>query len=284
MRRLTRRQRISAAALTALALFFISLDFAGGSLSDAHGGASGAMGSLYRGSDSVIGPLRRFVQGIPDVGQNRREIADLKQENAGLQRQLTATQADAATAKELARLQLQSDSTGWQLMPAKVIATTPSAGFEWTVTIDVGSREHVVVGQTVTDGVGLVGRIVSVHSTTSTVLLVCDPTSGVGVRDTRTGGLSLAKGSATNGLTATPIDGGADLKVGDQLVTGPAGKTTYAPGVVVGQVAAVHRSADGTVSATVRPTGAQTGLNVVGVVLQTPRTVARQPITPAGQP
>ena len=68
MRKLTRRQQLSAIALSVLALLFISLDFTGGALGGARGGTTGALGSLYRGTDSVIGPLRRFIQAIPDVG------------------------------------------------------------------------------------------------------------------------------------------------------------------------------------------------------------------------
>ena len=117
MRRLTRRQQLSAVVLAVLALLFISLDFAGGSLGGARGGATGALGSLYRGTDVVLGPARRFVQGVPDVGGNRREIAQLKQRNNQLQAQLAAGAADAATAKKLAALQLQADSERWQVMP-----------------------------------------------------------------------------------------------------------------------------------------------------------------------
>lgn len=280
MRRLTRRQQISAAALAVVALLFISLDFAGGSLGGARGGATGALGSLYRGTDGVLGPVRRFVQGVPDVGGNRREIAQLKERNAELQRQLTASAEDTATAKKLDALQLQADTANWKVLPARVIATGPGSGFQWTVTVDVGAREQVLLGQTVSDGVGLIGRVVQVHSSTSVVLLAADPTSGVGVRDTRTGELLLAAGAGTSGLTASPVDDRADLRAGDVLVTGPTGKTTFSAGVKVGVVTSVDTAAGGVVSAGVRPAASQTGLDLVGIILQTPRNTARQPLTP----
>src|SRR3954471_6733603 len=243
MRRLTRRQQLAAAALAVIALLFLSLDFAGGSLAGARGGTTGALGSLYRGTDAVLGPVRRVVQGVPDVAGNRREIAQLSQRNADLQRQLAASATDAATARQLRALQLQADTADWRLMPARVIATGPGAGFQWSVTLDVGSREHVLVGQTVTDGLGLVGRVVAVHATTSVVLLAADPTSGAGGADGRAGPLLLATGAGSGPLTATAIEDGVDVKVGDRLVTGPAGKTTYAAGVAVGVVTSVTTSA-----------------------------------------
>jgi rod shape-determining protein MreC len=281
MRRLTRRQQLSAIALSVLALLFISFDFAAGSLGGARSGTTGALGSLYRGTDAVLGPARRFVQGVPEVGGNRREIAQLKQRNADLQRQLTAAAADAATAKQLQALQLQADTANWRLMPARVIATGPGAGFQWSVTLDVGSREHVLRGQTVTDGLGLVGRVVAVHGSTSVVLLAADPTSGVGVRDVRSGALLLATGTGSAGLSATALADRVDVRVGDRLVTGPAGKTTYAAGVAVGVVSSVTTGADGVVAARVRPASAQSGLDLVGIILQTPRGTARQPLQPA---
>ncbi|MEO7259667.1 MAG: rod shape-determining protein MreC [Jatrophihabitantaceae bacterium] len=280
MRRLSRRQQLSAVVLAVLALLFISFDFAAGSLGGARGGATGALGSLYRGTDAVLGPARRFVQGVPNVGGNRREIAKLKQRNAELQRQLAAAAADAATTQQLKALQLQADTADWRLMPARVIATGPGAGFQWSVTVDVGSREHVLAGQTVTNGLGLVGRVVAVHSTTSVVLLTADPTSGVGVRDVRSGALLLATGTGSGPLSARALEDRVDVRVGDRLVTGPAGKTTYTAGVEVGVVTSVTTTADGVVSARLRPAAGQSGLDLVGIILQTPRGVARPALEP----
>lgn len=264
--------------LTALALLFISLDFAGGSLGGARSGATGALGSLYRGTDSVLGPARRFLTGVPDVGRNRSEIARLQQQNDALRKQLADSAADAATARQLKALQLQANSAGLTVMPARVIATGPGAGFQWTVTVDVGSREKVVAGQTVTDGAGLVGRVLAVYPTSSVVLLAADPRFSVGARDARSGALSLATGAGLAGLTAGSLDNDTQVKVGDQLVTGPAGETTFVSGLAVGTVTKVRVSADGSASAEVRPSANQTSLNLVGIILQQGRGTARAPI------
>jgi len=281
MRRLTRRQQLSTAVLAVLALIFISLDFTGGSFADSRSGVSGALGSLYRGTDSVLGPVRRFIQGVPDVGRDRTQIAQLQEQNRQLRSKLAATQADRLTQSKLDTLQLQADSQSWKILPARVIGTSPSAGFQWTLTLDVGRREHVLVGQTVTDGVGLVGRVLTVQPTTSVVLLAADPTSGVGVRDTRTGELMLATGRGPNGVSASPIDDKFDVRKGDTLVTGPTGQTTYAPGLPVGTVSAVTVGLDGAVTASVTPTASMTRQDLVGIVLLPVRTVPRQPLTPA---
>ena len=278
MRRLTRRQQLSAAVLAVLALLFISLDFAGGSLAGARGGVTGALGSLYRGTDSVIGPARRFVQGVPDVADNRRKLAQLSQQNLDLQRRLDAAQADQATATRLAALQLQADRENWKILPARVIATSPGAGFQWTVTVDVGSRERVLVGQTVTDGGGLVGRVLHVYQHQLGGVAGRRPASGVGVRDDRSGQLLLATGRGRAGLTASPLTDQPDVRAGDILVTGPAGKTTYAPGLRVGTVTSVHTGVDGVLTAQLTPAAALRALDLVGIVLLPPRAAPRNPL------
>lgn len=275
MRRLTRRQRIATAALFAVAVLFITLDFAGGAMRSARGGTTGALGSLYRGTDSVLGPVRRFVQGIPDVGRNRSELARLRSENDQLRRQLSDAQLDGQTALQLNRLQLQANTAGWRSVPARVIATGPGSGFQWTVTIDAGSGDGLSTGQTVTDGVGLVGRVIDVYRTSSVVLLASDPTFGVGVRDSRSGALLLATGNGLSGLTASPLGDKASLKVGDHLVTGPAGASTFISGVQVGVITAVTTSPDGTARVAVRPASNQTALDLVGVLSDPARTATR---------
>jgi rod shape-determining protein MreC len=267
VRGLNHRQRAAAIVLAAVAFVFITLDVAGTGLSGAHSGARGLLGSLYRGTDAVVGPVRRFVAAVPDVGSDRSRIAALAAQNAHLRQQLAAGSADAATLGRLNRLQLAADATGRRIMPARVIAYGPGEGFDWTATIDAGSSDGVVAGQTVTDGDGLVGRILHADADTSVVLLAADPGSGVGVRDGRNGQLGVATGAGSAGFSLSPLDPRADLKVGDELQSGPAGQSTYVAGLPVGTITSVHVSADGTTVATVKPATSPTAIDVVGVIL-----------------
>jgi rod shape-determining protein MreC len=277
MRTLNRRQQLAALLLTIVALIFISLDFAGGSLRGARGGTTGALGSLYRGTDGVLGPVRRFIQGVPDVSSNRATIARLQAQNDQLRRQITSAQVDQSTAAQLKTLQLQANTDDFSVQPARVIATGPGSGFQWTVTVDAGSNDHVQAGQTVTNGVGVVGRVLSVYAGTSTVLLISDPASAVGVRDVRSGALLLATGSGASGLRATGVaqTGVKDVEVGDEVLSGPAGSTTYVPNIAVGIVTAIHGS-----SVTVAPTAAQTGLDLLGIVALPVAGVERPALSP----
>ena len=266
-RGLTRRQRLAAAVLVAVALVFLTIDLTGSGLRGAHGGVRGALGALYRGTDGVLGPLRRFVQGVPQASSNRDTIARLRHENAQLRARLAQDDADAWTNAALSRLPSTS-------VPARVIALGPGSGFDWTVTLDVGSRNGVHDGQTVTDGVGLAGRVLHTSGSSCVVLLAADPGSGVGARDTRTGELALATGQGTSGFQVSPLNPIARLAVGDELVTGPAGESTYAAGLALGTVTSVRTSADGMSVAQLRPAVSPTSLDIVGVITSAPQAEA----------
>jgi rod shape-determining protein MreC len=281
VRRLTRRQRTAAIVLAVLALCFITLDLGGGGLRSAHDGVRGALGALYRGTDSVLGPVRRFVQGVPSAGSNTGRIHALERENTQLRGRLAAAQHDAATTARLQKLQLAADSGGYRIVPARVVALGPGQGFDWTVTLDVGTSSGVKAGQSVTDGDGLVGRVLHADPSSCVVLLAADPGSGVGARDLRNGEVGLASGAGTHGFTFVPLDPKATLKVGDKLATGPAGASSFVPGQAVGTVRAVRTGADGTVQADVDAAVTPTRLDVVGVILVGGQTEpSRTPLQP----
>ncbi|MHA3704668.1 rod shape-determining protein MreC [Jatrophihabitans sp. YIM 134969] len=263
MSRLSTRQRIAAAALVVAALAFCVLDLAGAPLADAHGGVRGLMGSLYRGTDTVLGPVRRAATGGDTDADLQAQNDDLRRQNAALRQQV----ADAAAVKGLDAL---GTTLGVEIHPARVVALAAGQGFEWTVTVSAGSDDGVRVDQTVAAGDALVGRVLHVDRTTSVVLLVADPGGGVGVRLTRSNQLGVVTGRGAAGLTLTPLDPGADVRKGDVLTTGPAGATTFVAGLEVGTVTAVAHKADGSTTATVSPAVSPTSLDVVGIVMTTP--------------
>jgi rod shape-determining protein MreC len=267
VRQLTRRQRIAAIVLSVVAVCFITLDLGGGGLSSAHSGVRGTLGSLYRGTDTVLGPARRWVEGLPTAGRNQATIDRLRHENSVLRGQLAARQSDQRTSAQLERLQRAADGGDHSIVPARVIAFGPGEGFDWTVTIGVGSRSGVRAGQSVTDGVGLVGRVLHADPNSSVVLLAADPGSGVGARDTRTGEIGVATGAGSNGLVFSPLDPHAVVKAGDQLVTGPTGASSYVAGIVVGRVSSVRTTAGGVLRASVQPATSPTSVDLVGVIV-----------------
>ncbi len=279
MRRLTPRQRTSAIVLTVVALCFITLDLGGGSLREAHSGVRGTLGSLYRGTDAVLGPVRQWFEGAPSAGTNQSRIEQLRKRNAQLRGRLAVLEGQRRADARLRALQDAADRTGNTLLAAQVTALGPGEGFDWTITLDVGSRSGARAGQTVTDGAGLVGRVLHADADSSVVLLAADPGSGVGVRDLRSGELGIATGAGPSGFTFSPLKPGAAVRVGDRLQTGPTGSTSFTPGLSVGRVSSVRTSADGSVLATVTPTTSPTSVDIVAVVVgRAPAVAAPGPV------
>lgn len=283
MRRLTRRQRLAAITLAIVAICFVTLDLGGSSLRPAHSGVRGALGSLYRGTDAVLGPARRFIEGVPHAGTNQARINRLQHENAVLRGQLAQQQATRKAETRLTALARTATNVHASVLPARVTALGPGQGFDWTVTVDVGRSSGVRVGQSVTDGAGLVGRVLHVDEASSVVLLAADPDSGVGVRDERSGEVGIATGHGSAGFSYVPLNPHANVRVGDSLVTGPTGATSYVAGLPVGTVRAVREGSNGTREALVTPVAEPTQLDLVGVILTgQQREAGRAPLPPGG--
>jgi rod shape-determining protein MreC len=285
MRTFTSRQRRAAIALAVVALLFVAFDVVGGAFGGARGGVQGFFGGLYRGTDAVLGPARTWVAELPHLNTDRRTIADQKAQIAALKRSAVATGTDATTARAVARLQLQADRGGYRVLPAHVIAIGPAGSFDWTVVLDAGTPDGVRVDQTVISGPNLVGRVVRVSRSSTTVLLAADPGSGVGVRDQRSAQIGIAHGRGLAGYAFSGLDPARAPKVGDLLVTGPARKTTYVAGLTLGTVTALHFQLDGTTQAVVRAAVSPTALDLVGVVLAGGARSPRPALSPsAGTP
>lgn len=265
MRRLSRRQKLAAAILAVLAAAFLALDAGGSGLSSAHGGVRGALGSLYRGTDSVVGPARRFLQALPHTAGDQNRIRQLQHDNAVLRGSLRAEALDRSTAARLGQLRLTARRLGESVVPARVIALGPGGGFDWTVTIAAGRADGVRTGATVTDGSGLVGRVLHADGSTSTVLLAADPGSGVGARDARSGQVGVVTGRGTDGFVFVPLDPQASIRAGDLLLTGPSRASSFVDNLAIGTVGAV-RTSGGTVRASVTPAVSPTSLDLVGVL------------------
>lgn len=251
---------------------------------DVRSGQGSPFDVLRRGADTVFGPAQRAVgaavRALPGGGSSG-ETAQLRQENDALRRRLVDLQGAQAQAEELAGLLKLKDEGSYTTVLARVVGFGARTPFETTVTLDVGTRDGVRDGQTVTSGRGLVGRTVRVSATTSVVALVTDPAVSVGTRrNAAPRSFGLTTGLGRRGLSfalVEPGDGTA-LRVGDALVT--AGSDTFAPGVPIGQVTSVDLT--GTVpTAVVAPYADLGALDLLQVVVQGPRTEPRVAIPPS---
>jgi rod shape-determining protein MreC len=267
--------------LLVVSLAFITLDYRSSSFAGIRSATQTVFGPVQRGLSAVFAPVGRFLAGIPDAAGSHGRIDELQRENADLRRRLRESTLTGTRAEELRRLELLAGLGQYRVVPATVVALGPSLGFEWTVTIDAGSVDGVRVDMTVVNGDGLVGRVKQVTPTSSVVVLAVDPGSSVGVRLAGSNQLGVATGDGLGPMSFGPLDPQARARVGDRLVTGPYGGSTYVAGIPVGEVTAVSDDPNTPAEAAVRPYVTFGSLDLVGVVLEAPRTDPRDSVLPA---
>ena len=250
--------------LLVVAVALITVDFRDGGNS----GASGVGGRVFGPVERLAGDVTGVFRGTSGNGS---EIADLQRQNDQLRAQLAQAQAGDADAAQLARV-LHLSAGKYKVVTGTVIAAGGS--YADTVTINIGSAAGITADETVLNGDGLVGTVVSVTQKTATVQLLTDAGTTVGVRMAGDGQIGALSGSAaalsgSAPLKLTLFNANATLKPGQELVTfGSVGGRPYVPGVPVGTVSSVTTQPGSLApTAVVKPFADFTGLGVVGVVV-----------------
>jgi rod shape-determining protein MreC len=283
------RTRLVLVVLLLTAFTLITLDARGGGtslLDRLRASTQSVFGPIERAAAAVVRPVSNFVDGIGSIGSNEQRISELEQQNEELALQLRTSEVDRNRARELDQLLGLAALGQYRIVPAEVIAVGSARGFIRTVTIDAGSRDGITVDLTVVNGEGLVGRVIEVGSSTSTILLLTDPEFVVGVRMAGSMELGTVRGGADGPMSLELFNPQADLQVGDLMVTlGSRNGRPFVPGVPVGTVLSV-RSTPGalTRSADVGTFVDVTTLDLVGVVVEPPRTDPRDSLLPTPTP
>jgi len=277
----TRGQRRALVLLAVLSIVLVTLDARGEAFSGLRSATRSVFDPVQHGVTTLVAPVGRFFGDLGDLGDSRRRIDQLEQQNAELRRQLREGELTAARAEELRRLKLLAGEGQFGVVPAAVTGLGPALGFEWTVTVDAGRRDGVRPDQTVVNADGLVGRVKEVGDSSAVVVLAVDPGSSVGVRLAGGRQLGLASGNGLGPLTFTPLDPQSRVSVGDRLLTGPYGGSTYVAGIPVGEVTAVSGDPGAPArEATVRPYVGFGSLDLVGILVEVPRTDPRDRLLP----
>ena len=277
----TRGQRRAVILLLLLSVVLITLDHRGEAFRRVRGAAHSVVDPAQTGVTTLVAPIGRFFGRLGDLGDPGRKIDALQKENAALRRQLRESELSTTRSDELQKLKLLSGQGGFTVLPAVVTGLGPSIGFEWTITVDAGRRDGLQPDQTVIDSDGLVGRVKQVGESWAVVVLAVDPGSAVGVRVAGGNALGVAAGNGLGPLTYTPLDPATRVQVGDRLLSGPYGGSTYVAGLPVGEVTKVSGDPGAPArEATVRPYVSFASLDLVGIVLAAPRADPRDRLAP----
>ena len=167
---------------------------------------------LRSGLGVVLNPVVTELQSVgrPEKSTDPLEIQlataeaerdQLRAENMLLQGQLDEQEVLLQT------LQIQSDYTDREVLPARILGTDPS-GLQQKVIINRGTNDGVREGMAVIDGTHFIGQVTSVEEHRSEVLLITDANASVGARmyNSRADGILYGNGRANTHLTLRHIN------------------------------------------------------------------------------
>jgi len=244
--RRSRRHRFFLVLLALTSVTVITLDYRGGgngALESVRSTARDAFAPVQAAADWVVSPVAGFFSSIGDFG-------NLRKENAQLRRQLDEARAEAIRGADADRerqgllaLQGLDYAGGLASVPARVVSTAPT-NFQLTITIDRGTDAHLDVGMPVVTAAGLVGRITEVSKIRSTVLLITDRASNVGVRLANSGEPGVARGDGSrNPLPLDLITTEVPVDLGEPVVTSGLERGLFPAQIPVGRVKSVSVAA-----------------------------------------
>ncbi|HAX79329.1 MAG TPA: rod shape-determining protein MreC [Cyanobacteria bacterium UBA11372] len=164
-----------------------------------------------------------------------------------LQARLGEIESQNQKLKQLLGFQSQQKGTG---IAAPIIGR--SADHWWQqVTLGRGSQAGIKTDYVVTAPGGLVGRVTSVTPHTSRVLLISDPSSGVGVMIGRSRYMGIMRGRSNNKAVMQFFEKTGDVRKGDFVMTSSISHL-FPSGLPVGQVESVDLSKNPAPEATIK--------------------------------
>lgn len=237
--RRSRRHRFVLVLLVLTSITVITLDF--------RDGGDGAVESLRSGGREAFAPIQAAVKGVlspvGDFFGGVTRYRAVRAENARLRAEVEQARmenvraADAERERELlTRLANLDFAEDLYDIPARVVDNAPS-NFQRTITLDRGSGAGVAVGMPVVTNAGLVGRVVEVTAERSTVLLVTDRSSRIGVRLATSRDIgSLAGAGPRDPMPLDLINIDTAVSEGEAVITSGLDQGIFPASIPVGKV------------------------------------------------
>lgn len=232
-------------------------------------------------TSSVGGATSGFFHQFLNFRSTAIENQDLKQQLAQKEVELRNIHEQAVENERLKGLLNLKEQTGYDSVPARVIARDPSIWFN-TITINRGSSAGVTINMPVVTSEGIVGRVITVSPWSSQVMLVTDEKAGAGAvvgQLGQSGALGSVRGRPDLGLIEMRyVSGMEKVETGDYVRT-TGQDAIYPPGLNIGEVVDVKSgTATQAHQILIRPTARLEHLEDVAVLLYHPpqRTAPEQ--------
>jgi rod shape-determining protein MreC len=240
---------------------------------------------------STVTPLEKaFVateQGMRDIWHNYFYLRGVRGENRALHAEIQRLRLeqvrmteDAVQARRLQRLLAFKEQFISQTLAAQVIGSS-GTDLSRIVYIDKGAKEGVRQDLAVITADGIVGKVLHVFQSSSQVLLINDPTSGVGAILEKSRLQGVLKGSAAGETVLEKVMSDERVEPGERVLTS-GGDRIFPKGLPIGAVSKVGSGSDLFLNIRVKP-GAN--LSQLEEVLVITKVDERQPtVTEADTP
>ncbi len=207
----------------------------------------------YRTVDEIVHPFQVLHRGVRDsitgLWYNYLNLRGVRQENQILRDRLEALETRNSALlefefenKSLRGLLSMKEQQKLEGVVARVIGYDPSS-WQRAIVIDQGMSKGIEPGMAVISGTGLVGQVTNVGRSSSRVLLISDPLSGVD---------ALVQGNRARGVIEGDGDGNylwkfvlreEEVKIGDRIISSGL-DGVYPRGLLIGVVTEVTSRPD----------------------------------------
>ena len=188
----------------------------------------------------VVTPFNAAGNVMGNLTASQETLSELREQNAELTAQVAELSESKKTSERLESL-LNLQSTYSLTSTAARIIGNSSDAWSRAVTIDKGTAAGFSCGMAVCNSGGVIGQIVEVSATTSTVQLITDEGSGVSAMIQSTRAQGMLQGQPDGSLRLSYVSTESDVKVGDIVITSGIGGV-YPKGLPLGTVSSVEKS------------------------------------------
>lgn len=191
---------------------------------------------------AVAAPFNAIGNAIGNAGASSETLSELKKENERLTAKVAELFEAQETAARLEKLVGLQSTYSLKSTAARIIGSTGDAWFN-AVIIDKGTNAGFEVGMPVCSSGGVIGQIIEVSATTSTVRLVSDEQSGISAMVQGSRAQGMLRGQADGTLRLEYVVSDAEVSAGDIIITSGIGGS-FPKGLPLGTVASINRAAN----------------------------------------
>ena len=229
------------AVLVLAALTLVTIDArsnGSGLTTDVRSKVNDVFSPLQRATHAALQPIGNFFTGAADYGTLKKENQRLRDQVAALQHQQVQATAEQSAAEQVLAEQNLPFVAGIPHVTVEII-DNGSSNFENSITINKGTSSGLAAGQPVVAAGGLVGTVATASRTTSTIVLLTDPTFVVGVK-LAGGNIGSASGSGRGQPIRVEVVSTAQapptMTKGQSVVTSGLDFEKFPPNIPVGKV------------------------------------------------